>query len=61
MQKIVITKLDEDSILVECDDLITQPFHESDRKDMLLFILSYIKKLEVSKRPLTHENIRSNK
>lgn len=46
MRKLTITKSDKYTYLIECDDLISQPFHESDYKDMILFINHHIKKLE---------------
>ena len=45
MQKIVITKIDDDNFLVELDNVIAQPFRQSDAKEMYAFIISNTKKL----------------
>ncbi len=47
MQKIVITKIDDDNFLVELDNVIAQPFRQSDAKEMYAFIISNTKKLQV--------------
>lgn len=47
MQKIVITKIDDDNYLVELDNVIAQPFVKSNKKEMVFYILSAIKKLQV--------------
>ncbi len=46
LTKIVISKLDEDSYLIELDNIVSQPFNKNSWKDMLLFINAHIKKLE---------------
>lgn len=47
MKQLRITKIDDDNFLVELDNVIAQPFRESDKKEMVFFILSNIKKLQV--------------
>lgn len=47
MKQIRITKIDDDNFLVELDNLIAQPFIESNKKEMVFFILNNIKKLQV--------------
>jgi len=47
MQKIVITKIDDDNFLVELDNIIAQPFRQSDAKEMYAYIIAHTKKLQV--------------
>jgi hypothetical protein len=48
-KEVKITKLDTDSFVVHVDNVIVQPFHKSDFKNMLLFINAHIKNLETER------------
>jgi len=47
MKQIIISKIDDNNFLVELENVIAQPFLECDKKEMVFFILSNIKKLQV--------------
>jgi len=47
MKQIRVTKIDDDNFLVELDNIIAQPFRQSDAKEMYAFIIANIKKLQV--------------
>lgn len=47
MKQIRISKIDDDNFLVELDNIIAQPFRQSDAKEMYAFIIAHTKKLQV--------------
>ena len=47
MKQIRISKIDDDNYLVELDNIIAQPFRQSDAKEMYAFIIAHTKKLQV--------------
>ena len=47
MKQIRVTKIDDDNFLVELDNIIAQPFRQSDAKEMYAFIIAHTKKLQV--------------
>lgn len=47
MKQIRISKIDDDNFLVEIDNVIAQPFRQSDAKEMYAYIIAHTKKLQV--------------